>query len=535
MMRQNKSGGAFRDRARSVPLIGKVLRGTRVAGLIRYLYGPGRHEEHTDPRLVAGWRDPAELEPPARADGTRDFRRLHRLLDQPLAAVGRRGFDKPVWHCVARAAPGDPVLSDDQWARTAEEIMQWTGLARSGDDDAVRWIAVRHAPDHIHIVATLARQDGTKPRIWNDFYRVREACQVFERRYGLRLTAPGDRTAARRPTRAENEHACRRGWEEPARTILRRAVHTAAAGAGSEQEFFTRLEVAGLLVRRRFSQRDPGQVTGYAVARPGHVNRQGAPVWFSGGKLAADLTLPKLRKRWLATGPGLAPQPRSGARLTAEDCRHIWIGAGNTAARAARMIRSCAFTDPSAAADAAWAASDALHIAAGVLGSRALRQAADSYARAACHGYGRIPGPTPAGNRLRATARLLAHAATAGGGDQAAVMGLLAQLAEFASAVAALRDSQRHAAQASAARAAAERLHAVTRARPGQARPGRVRPTARPHRRRARTAAELARLEHPAGSSTPGPASPGIVRPQPGYPPAPRRVSQSRRSRGPSP
>ena len=34
-----------------------------------------------------------------------------------------------------------------------------------------------HAADHIHIVATLARQDGTRPKTWNDFYRVREACQ----------------------------------------------------------------------------------------------------------------------------------------------------------------------------------------------------------------------------------------------------------------------------------------------------------------------------------------------------------------------
>ena len=167
--------------------------------------------------------------------------------------------------------------------------MHRTGLARSGDDEAVRWIAVRHASDHIHIVATLARQDGARPRIWNDFYRVREACQSVERRYGLRVTAPGDRTASRRPTRAANEHARRRGWEEPARTMLRRAVHTAAAGTGSEQEFFVRLEMVGLLVRKRFSQREPGQVTGYAVARPGHVNGQGAPVWFGGGKLAAEL------------------------------------------------------------------------------------------------------------------------------------------------------------------------------------------------------------------------------------------------------
>jgi hypothetical protein len=525
MMRPNRFGGAFREYTGSVPLIGKALRGTRVAGLIWYLYGPGQHEEHTDPHLVAGWRGPAELEPEIRVDGTRDFRRITGLLNQPLAALGRRGFDKPVWHCVARAAPGDPVLSDAQWARVAEEIMHRTGLARSGDDEAVRWVAVRHAPDHIHIVATLARQDGTKPRIWNDYFRVREACLAVERQYGLLVTAPGDRTAGRRPTRAENEDARRRGWEEPARITLRRAVHTAAAGASSEQEFFVRVEAAGLLVRRRFSQRDPGQVTGYAVAKPGHVNGQGAPVWFGGGKLAADLTLPKLRQRWLSTGPTSTPHARPDARLSADERRHIWNGASNTAARATHMIRSCAFTDPSAAADAAWAASDALHIAAKVLGSRTLRQAADSYARAARCGYGRIPPPTPAGNRLRATARLLALAAT--------VLMLVATLAELAVAVAELREAQHHAAQASAARAAAERLHTVTCAGPPRARQGSVRPTVRPHRR-ARTAADLAGLDFPDGAKPPRTAPPGSPWHGSSPAPTPSHASQPRRPRGPS-
>jgi hypothetical protein len=456
------------------------------------------------------------------------------LLDQPLAALGRRGFDKPVWHCVARAAPADPVLSDDQWARIAEEIMRRTGLARSGDDDAVRWIAVRHAADHIHIVATLARQDGTKPRVWNDFYRVREACQAAERRYGLRATAPGDRTAGRRPTRAEKEHARRRGWEEPARTTLRRAVHTAAAGAGSEQEFFARLEAAGLLVRKRFSRREPGQVTGYAVAKPGHGNRQGAPVWFSGGKLAADLTLPKLRKRWLATGPASVPRARPGTRLSAEERRHIWNGASSTAARAARTIRSCASTDPAAAADAAWAASDALHVAADILGSRTLRQAADSYARAARCGYGRIPRPTPGGNRLRATARLLALAAAVGEQDQAVMMTLVAKLAELAIAVAELRNTQRHAAQASAARVAAAYLHAATCAGPSWAGPANTRPAVRPHRR-VRTAAGLARLGFPNAFESLRTAARESPRQEAAQPSMPVRAGQRLGPGGPSP
>jgi len=77
--------------------------------------------------------------------------------------------------------------------------MRRTGLAPERDELGVRWVAVSHAADHVHIVATLVRQDGTRPKVWNDFYRVREA----ELRFGLRRTAPADHTAARRGTRAE--------------------------------------------------------------------------------------------------------------------------------------------------------------------------------------------------------------------------------------------------------------------------------------------------------------------------------------------
>jgi hypothetical protein len=102
----------------------------------------------------------------------------------------------------------------------------------------------------------------------DDFYRVRDTCHEAERWFGLRSTAPADRTAARRPTRAETEQAARRGWAEPPRTVLRRKVAAAAGGASTEQEFFARLDQAGVLVRRRYSSINPGQVTGYAVACP---------------------------------------------------------------------------------------------------------------------------------------------------------------------------------------------------------------------------------------------------------------------------
>ncbi|HEV2377806.1 MAG TPA: hypothetical protein VGS19_37295 [Streptosporangiaceae bacterium] len=443
-------------------MIGKVLRGERVAGLIYYLYGPGRHEEHTDPHIVAGWRHPAELEPPLRPGGRRDFRPLNGLLQQTLAALGDRASNRPVWHCVARAAPTDRMLSDDEWAQVAAEIMHRTGLAPTGeDDDAVRWVAIRHADDHIHIVATLARQDGTRPRVSNDYYRVREACLAMERRFGLRPTAPGDRTAAHRPTRAENEKARRRGWPEPPRVTIKHAVSTAAATAWSEAEFFDLLQQAGLLVRKRFSTRDPGEVTGYAVALPHNTTHAAEPVWYSGGKLAADLTLPKLRHRWSGEPTGSPSTPTSP--LTGADRAAIWEHAARAAANAAAEIRCLtAAGDHAGASDAAWAAGDALHAAASALGSRMVREAASVYDRAARTPYGRIPRRTRAGAGLRRAARLMSAAGYAGHEHALIRAAMVPRLAALTEAVAELRLAQRHGAQAAAARAAADQLRADT-------------------------------------------------------------------------
>ena len=503
-------------------MIGKVSpHGERVAGLIYYLFGPGRSTEHTDLHIVAGWRHPAELEPALRDDGRRDFRHLNGLLLQPHAALGSRGSPRPVWHCSVRSAPEDRALSDDEWAQVASDIMHRTGLAPHGqEDDAVRWVAVRHAPDHIHVVAMLARQDGTRPQTWNDYFRVGEACRGAEQRFGLRRTAPRDRTAARRPSRAESEKAQRRGFQEAPRVTLRRVVSTAAAGAASEHEFFARLDRAGVLVRRRYSTRKPGEITGYAVALPTDTTRAGNPVWFGGGKLAADLSLPKLRRRWNATGP------EPGDRFTAAERTAIWEHAARTTASAAEQIRNLTVTDPTAAADAAWAAADTLHAAGAALGSRVLRQAADSCDRAARAPYGRIPHPAQPGNNLRRAARLLSTAVPIVGDPASAQMTLLGRFARLAESIADMREAQRQAAQAAAARKATEQLRAAMLSYI----------TPAPRRRiKARTAAERSGLEFP---FPPGATPRAMPPPQrqhaptssgPSYPRGPTTPSPSRR------
>ena len=467
-----------------------------------------------------------------RANGSRDFRRLAGLLRLPHDALGKWGYARPVWHCSMRAAPEDRLLSDAEWAGIARDVMHRTGLCPRGqEDDAVRWIAIRHGPEHIHLVAMLACQDRTRPRIVNERYRVRDACLAAEQRYGLRSTAEADRTAARPLSRAETGKAARHGRGEPPRTTLRRHVATAAASAASAEEFFARLDQAGVLVRLRYSTRNPGQVTGYAVALPDDTARNGEPVWYGGGKLAADLSWPKLAQRW--TRPARPDSP-----LTPGEADALWEYAARTAADATARIRYYVTTgNPAAAADAASAASDALHTAAAALGSGALRCAADAYDRAARQPYGRVPAPTPAGNQLRHAARLISAYAYLTGDRTLTPVVLLVRLAALAEAVAELRESQQRAAQAAAALHAARHLRTATRSAPPATRPpGRpvtatTPPAAKPTRPRPATAAGLAQVSFlsPPGPHRPAPGQPG---PRPDDPP-PRRP-RSPRPRGPT-
>ena len=330
-------------------MIGRVLdRGSKLASLLYYLYGPGKACEHTGPHLVAGWWHPAELEPPLRPGGKRDFRYLTGLMEQPVAMLGDRAPAEPVWHCAVRAAPDDPDLGDGAWMRIAAEVMHRTGLSRHGEeDDGVRWVAVHHGGNHIHIVATLARQDGGRAHLHNEYYRIGEALRDLEAEYGLVVVARADRTAARAPTRAETEKAARAGQAEPPRATLRRHVQGAAAGARSEAEFFAALARRGVQVRLRHGEHDPKMVTGYAVTMAGAQTAAGGPVWFGGGKLAPDLSLPKLRQRWpgpggraclQAAGPdGLQARPRlHGDGMTGGPARAVLrreVAAGAAAAR----------------------------------------------------------------------------------------------------------------------------------------------------------------------------------------------------------
>ncbi|MFE1444632.1 relaxase/mobilization nuclease domain-containing protein [Streptomyces sp. NPDC058739] len=278
-----------------VPDIG---RGSRTHGLLVYLYGPGKREEHTDAHLVGSW-DGFAPDPGRDTDPQVTLARLTAALDLRVKQAGDRAPAQHVWHCSVRTAPGDRRLSDEEWSAVAQRIVHATGIAPDGDPDGCRWIAVRHAEDHIHIVATLVRGDLRNPRLNYDFNKAQAVCRRIEEEMGLRRLNAGDGTAAKNPTSAEKFKAERTGRPETSRETLREAVRQAVAGADDEKEFFTRLREAGLRVKVRHAP--SGDALGYNVALPGDRNRHGEPVWYPGSKLAPDLSLPKIRLR-LADG-----------------------------------------------------------------------------------------------------------------------------------------------------------------------------------------------------------------------------------------
>ncbi len=388
--------------------------------------------------------------------GERDYRGLVAELEAP-SAYAERMDPNPVWHCPLRTAPGDRVLTDAEWADVAVDLMDRTGIAPRGDDGACRWIAVRHDEVSIHVVAVLARQDGGRAHVFRDYPQVRATCLAAEARYGLVVTAPADRTAATHTTRAEREKAARAG-RVPARDWLRTEVQYAAAASREPTEFLDRLRAVGVAVRERH---DPqGRLAGYAVGR---VEQPGAePVLFGGGRLAADLSLPKLQARWARAGATQGQQSNvitEGGGQADDGVRtQLWERATAAAGVAAEAVLAQHGSDPAAAGDAAAAAAEVLVAAGRLIEGPAggwLTAAARDYDRAARERYGQLPAATAAGGLLRAAALQLARAGRRPGRAEAAHVALLiTQVSRLSLAVARLREAQGRTGQAAAARRA---------------------------------------------------------------------------------
>jgi hypothetical protein len=100
-----------------------VYRGDSMPDLVSYLFGPGRHNEHVNQHLVAGYADAVftadgrlwQSEPGITRQVPKQARELGWQLDYPRS---RWQVDVPrgsVWHCSLSLKAGEGPLTDAEW------------------------------------------------------------------------------------------------------------------------------------------------------------------------------------------------------------------------------------------------------------------------------------------------------------------------------------------------------------------------------------------------------------------------------------
>lgn len=139
-----------------------VVQGANTKGLMTYLVGPGRANEHTNPHIVAAspvierrWGNWDSL---SRAQGEEIAEYLDQfMMETGTVPRGRRDeFDPRQGRVVSRSAvpnhvfhaslslgPDEGELSDEQWGKIAKRFMEEMGFD-DGLESPCRWVAVRH-------------------------------------------------------------------------------------------------------------------------------------------------------------------------------------------------------------------------------------------------------------------------------------------------------------------------------------------------------------------------------------------------------
>jgi len=289
-------------------MIAKITRGTRAGDIAAYLHGPGKTAMHTYRD-----RDGAEQVGGIVIGGTLAMRgdttgRWAAELRE--AAASRPDITKPIWQVSLRCAPEDRVLTDAEWRDAATAFMTRMGL------EDRPWVVVRHADDHVHLVASRVSDTG---QVWHgrqDYRQAQTACAELEEAYGLQVapretTRVSRRAADHQITRGER-HQALRTQVPPERVELATVVRACAARAkgGGTQGFEAELEKAGVVFEA--NRASTGRMSGYKFGT-GRVDEAGQRVWFKASQLDKTLAWSKLSQVLDAPSPSQRVQvPEKG-------------------------------------------------------------------------------------------------------------------------------------------------------------------------------------------------------------------------------
>jgi len=324
--------------------------GSDVSGLLRYLFGPGDKEEHTNPRLVAAWSgDVSALQPGVftKPSGERYLStgNLAGLLTEFVRRSGSVNLSDPhVYHVAVSIPAVDGALADDAWERIARDVVERVGL-ESGDGGGSRWVAVHHGRsaegnDHIHVVATLV--DSRGHRVWprNDFRALREVCREWEQQLGLTITARAGEGSDLRATGGARFKDERLGRQVGVRERLTGLVRQVKPLVDSPEEFRVGMQQRGARVEWRYSTVNPGERTGMRIGLVGDVDAAGEQIWWSGSRLGGH-SLPALEHYWQARADRAGWDVKQTVGVLSA-ARERLAGEGGDPGQVGALIRACA-------------------------------------------------------------------------------------------------------------------------------------------------------------------------------------------------
>ncbi|MGW1186297.1 relaxase/mobilization nuclease domain-containing protein [Streptomyces drozdowiczii] len=280
-------------------MIANITKGKKAVGALIYDFGPGRRDEHINPRIVAGNVTGTPLQ-------------VARAIDH--TARWRPGITAPIWRCSLSLPDEDGILPDAQWSAIAAQFITQMGF------DGAPWVAVRHGDDHIHL--TVSRVDWSGQLLTDrwDYRRAREAADRLEEEHGLVRAADRFRTEGPQVRNNELEASNRRRGPDspvpPEREELRRLVREvrdASRGLG-RAAFESGLADAG--VQFRANEASTGRMNGYSFTVDGLVDGQGEQIWFTASKVARDLRWAQL-KTVIGDGPAAGPDAAATAEFVA--------------------------------------------------------------------------------------------------------------------------------------------------------------------------------------------------------------------------
>lgn len=257
-------------------MIPRITRGSSARSALAYDFGPGRREEHENPRTVAGnvpgdWREQADT------------------IDETVAAKPR--VSKGIHRTSLRAAPEDRTLSDEEWGQIAQRYVQEMGV----EDHP--WTATRHGDDHIHLTVSRVSWEGEVQPLHRDFPKAQAACRQIEREHDLVDASQRYDRARPQVSHGERERSERLG-QPSEREQLRGHIDASAAVAArsgqdgevdprtSRERFEEALSERGVSFRR--NEASTGRVSGYSYGLDDHRDARGEQVFYKGSDLGKD-------------------------------------------------------------------------------------------------------------------------------------------------------------------------------------------------------------------------------------------------------